>query len=237
MNTNNKARNILIHLACTHNGDWQAISDDLKKRDLAISDEQLSLAGEIDAITYLDEDYPSALKNIPQPPFVLFRSNYPTDPAGMTEEYRLSSDFQALACIQRIREDSWDYSERAARQEVIQHFDESPTIAVTEQAEIEIRNGNQVGVYREWYSHKRPEFFYKAARIASALSKDLFIFHAKTAGLATLMIATHAYYESDRNIYVLPHQWTYGNDTCNDFISHGATPLTRSTLAAIKTDA
>lgn len=232
MKQNNTSRNILIHLACVHNGDWQAISAAIRRRDTDIPEKDLETASRIDAVTYLDDDYPAALKNAPQPPFVLFRSDYRTDPIGFTDEYRLTSGFQADAYIQRVRYGSWDYNEREAQQEVEHRFDESPTIAVTDQAEIEIRNGNKVGVYREWYSSMGKASFAGAYRIASALSKDLFVFHAKKAGgSASVMIATHTCLGGQRNVYVLPHQWAAADDACNDYIFYGAIPLTRQTLA------
>lgn len=65
-------REILIALAIKHNGNWDKIYESIRSKD---SDDLTKYLEKIDTnncITLLDESYPQILKQIYQPPFVLF---------------------------------------------------------------------------------------------------------------------------------------------------------------------
>lgn len=69
-----RSRNILIYLSMKYKGDWDLMMDEFKNKRTHFSEEDIRQIDEldVDAITILDEDYPSVLKNIEKPPFVLF---------------------------------------------------------------------------------------------------------------------------------------------------------------------
>jgi len=69
-----KGRDIIVYLAVKYQGDWNAIYDAIKRKELV--DEQLVLdtVSKIKSkyTTIVDQDYPESLKKIYKPPFVLF---------------------------------------------------------------------------------------------------------------------------------------------------------------------
>ncbi len=67
-------REILLYFALKHNGDWKKIYDSLEKKEVVEIDavKELENYSESGYITILDKEYPARLKNIHQPPFVLF---------------------------------------------------------------------------------------------------------------------------------------------------------------------
>lgn len=69
-----EARKIIIYLSLLFNGDWDLIYKELKEKTIKFNDELKEKIEEInvDAITILDSEYPSSLKKIDKPPFVLF---------------------------------------------------------------------------------------------------------------------------------------------------------------------
>lgn len=66
-----ETRNILIALAIKHQGDWDRIYKDICAKNCP-SESELEQAEGVKAITIVDENYPSVLKNVYKPPFVLF---------------------------------------------------------------------------------------------------------------------------------------------------------------------
>lgn len=66
-----KARDILIALALRHSGDWNKIMKSIREKD-ALTEEELAQAAETPAITLIDAEYPTSLKQCDRPPFVLF---------------------------------------------------------------------------------------------------------------------------------------------------------------------
>ena len=73
-----ETRYLLIYLALIHQGDWNAIYDNIKSKVLPSSEEIEKVVSGLDpdckAVTILDPEYPESLKegNFPHPPFVLF---------------------------------------------------------------------------------------------------------------------------------------------------------------------
>lgn len=68
-----KARTILIALAVKYQGDWQRIYNDIANKITPTSEEIAKVEYlEKECITLLDKNYPSMLKEIYKPPFVLF---------------------------------------------------------------------------------------------------------------------------------------------------------------------
>lgn len=73
-----ETRYLLIYLALIHQGDWHAIYEDIKSKNLPSSEEIERTVSGLDpdckAVTILDPEYPESLKegNFPHPPFVLF---------------------------------------------------------------------------------------------------------------------------------------------------------------------
>lgn len=73
-----ETRYLLIYLALIHQGDWNAIYDNIKSKVLPSSEEIEKVVSGLDpdckAVTILDPEYPNSLKegNFPHPPFVLF---------------------------------------------------------------------------------------------------------------------------------------------------------------------
>lgn len=73
-----EARYLLIYLALIHQGDWNAIYDNIKSKVLPSSEEIERVVSDLDpgckAVTILDPEYPSSFKenNFSHPPFVLF---------------------------------------------------------------------------------------------------------------------------------------------------------------------
>lgn len=68
-----KQRDVLLALALKYDGDWMKIWHCIEKRDY-ISNQEVEEAKKLnlDYITLLDEQYPNVLKNIHNPPFILF---------------------------------------------------------------------------------------------------------------------------------------------------------------------
>lgn len=69
-----KARDVLIYLAIKYKGDWERIYQDIRKKaPLDIEDMNKTLPTlKTNAVTLVDDDYPSELKKSNMPPFVLF---------------------------------------------------------------------------------------------------------------------------------------------------------------------
>lgn len=73
-----ETRYLLIYLALIHQGDWNAIYEDIKSKNLPSSEEIERTVSGLDpdckAVTILDPEYPNSFKegNFPHPPFVLF---------------------------------------------------------------------------------------------------------------------------------------------------------------------
>lgn len=66
-----KPRNILISLALKYNGDWDKITEAIKAKE-ELDEELIEEASNTQAITLLDPEYPSSLKQCYKPPIVLF---------------------------------------------------------------------------------------------------------------------------------------------------------------------
>jgi DNA processing protein len=69
-----KGRDIIIFLAVKYKGDWNAIYQAIKQKELVDEpDVQQALQSiKCHVVTIIDDDYPEALKKIYKPPFVLF---------------------------------------------------------------------------------------------------------------------------------------------------------------------
>jgi DNA processing protein len=69
-----KGRDIIIYLAIKYQGDWNAIYQAIKQKELVdettVAQALTSIHSQI--VTIIDEQYPSSLKKIYKPPFVLF---------------------------------------------------------------------------------------------------------------------------------------------------------------------
>lgn len=67
-------RKILLYFALKYQGDVEKIYQAIKQKELVDQKEVLMIEEKIHSqyVTILDEDYPNKLKNIPNPPFVLF---------------------------------------------------------------------------------------------------------------------------------------------------------------------
>lgn len=67
-----KAREILIALHIKHEGDWDAIYEDIRDKNIADDLEKCIEGVDLDMFcTILDEDYPERIKHRPRPPFVI----------------------------------------------------------------------------------------------------------------------------------------------------------------------
>lgn len=69
-----KGRDIIIYLALKYHGDWNAIYQAIKQKEL-VNEEDVHLQLKplkSSVVTIIDEQYPEALKKIYKPPFVLF---------------------------------------------------------------------------------------------------------------------------------------------------------------------
>lgn len=69
-----KIRDILLYFSYKYKGEWQNIFDALQKKENVFEENVEETVKKIGSnyITILDEDYPSSLKNIYRPPFVLY---------------------------------------------------------------------------------------------------------------------------------------------------------------------
>lgn len=65
------ARDIVVALALRHNGDWDKILKSIKEKD-TLTEEELTQAAKTPAITLVDEEYPTSLRQCYRPPFALF---------------------------------------------------------------------------------------------------------------------------------------------------------------------
>ena len=88
-----KARTILIALAVKYQGDWQRIYNDIANKITPTSEEIAKVEYlEKECITLLDENYPSMLKEIYKPPFVLFTKGN-KDLLNNNDMVRMLNDF------------------------------------------------------------------------------------------------------------------------------------------------
>ncbi|MGN1295547.1 MAG: DNA-processing protein DprA [Bacilli bacterium] len=69
-----KIRDILLYFSYKYKGDWQNIFDALQRKETVNEEEVNASIKKVgnNFITILDDDYPSKLKNIYRPPFVLY---------------------------------------------------------------------------------------------------------------------------------------------------------------------
>lgn len=69
-----EGREILLGLSLKYEGDWDKIYDAIKEKVFLKEEEylQLKYKNHSNYITFLDDDYPSLLKEVQRPPFVLF---------------------------------------------------------------------------------------------------------------------------------------------------------------------
>lgn len=71
---NEKQRNVLIALAVKYRGNWNEIFRHIEMRDYPSDEEIEDVISNLkcEVVTYFDEEYPTRLKEIRKPPFVLF---------------------------------------------------------------------------------------------------------------------------------------------------------------------
>ncbi len=93
-----EARNILIYLSLIHNGNWDNIYQDIVDKRCDFNEQDaLNIIKKIPykALTLLDDNYPSYLKECYKPPFVLF---YYGDISLLTDEYKRISVVGSRQC-------------------------------------------------------------------------------------------------------------------------------------------
>jgi DNA processing protein len=241
-----KGRDIIIFLAVKYKGDWNAIYQAIKQKELVEEpDVKQALASiKCHVVTIIDEDYPEALKKIYKPPFVLFYygdlglahmmeksiavigSRLPSS-YGQTMTKKITHELieEGLIIVSGLAKGI----DATAHQTTLQYG--GKTIAILGSG-IEncypkenltlyeaIKEGHLLLSEYPHYALPDKQNFPWRNRIIAGLSNGVFVAEAKQKS-GTLITVGYALYLG-KDVYVLPHQANTDNST-NQLIKDGA---------------
>lgn len=240
-------RNILIYFAIKYNGDYTKILDAIKKKEQVDLEEIEKIKKQgVKAITVLDDNYPSYLKEIYAPPFVLF---YEGDVSLLYQKPRLSvvgarqaTNYGKEALIKILDEvllhdvvivsGLAEGIDSIAHKEALKH--NKKTIAVLgtgidvcyPKSNISLFNEiKQFGLLLSEYPSSNmgnPNNFPMRNRIISALGDALLVADAKFKS-GTQITVRYAL-EQGKDIFSIPHS-IFEESFCNLLIKEGAKPI------------
>jgi DNA processing protein len=241
-----KGRDIIIFLAVKYKGDWNAIYQAIKQKELVDEpDVQQALHSiKCHVVTIIDDDYPEALKKIYKPPFVLFYygdlglahlmeksiavigSRLPSS-YGQTMTRKITQELidEGLIIVSGLAKGI----DATAHETTLQHG--GKTIAILGSG-IEncypkenlslyeaIKEGHLLLSEYPHYALPDKQNFPWRNRIIAGLSQGVFVAEAKQKS-GTLITVGYALYLG-KDVYVLPHQANTDNST-NQLIKDGA---------------
>ena len=241
-----KGRDIIIFLAVKYKGDWNAIYQAIKQKELVDEpDVQQALQSiKCHVVTIIDDDYPEALKKIYKPPFVLFYygdlglahlmeksiavigSRLPSS-YGQTMTRKITQELidEGLIIVSGLAKGI----DATAHETTLQHG--GKTIAILGSG-IEncypkenlslyeaIKEGHLLLSEYPHYALPDKQNFPWRNRIIAGLSQGVFVAEAKQKS-GTLITVGYALYLG-KDVYVLPHQANTDNST-NQLIKDGA---------------
>ena len=207
----------LIALAIEHDGDWQAVYDDIKGRK-SPSDESLraARAAEGRVVTILDEGYPEVLKSIGRPPFVLTRT-------GSAE---IGGKTAYVVCKPGHSPHAERYAETAKRTIVADLRDSGWNIMESDQNGITVTSPS--GEKATWSvlppgSGKTggPTEALEHTRIAASWAERTVVVAADNPRGKGRMAAAFAI-NAGRDVFATPHPIDDGDKVCNGLIAIGA---------------
>jgi DNA processing protein len=241
-----KGREIIIYLAIKYQGDWNAIYQAIKQKELVDEQTVQQALGTIqsEVVTIIDEQYPEALKKIYKPPFVLFYYGdlglaHLTQKSVAVIGSRSPSQYgitMTAAITQGLVEEGMlivsgmAYGiDIKAHQAAIDHH--GKTIAILGSG-IDVcypkehlktyQTLKQAHLILSEYPHLTPankDHFPWRNRLIAGLSRGVFVAEAKKRS-GTLITVGYALYLG-KDVYVLPHQADTDNST-NQLIKDGA---------------
>lgn len=240
-------RKVLAYLAIKRNGDWFQIFDDIKNKRMPTSYEEMeTVADEITCgyVTIMDEEYPTSLKNIFRPPFVLFYYGDITLLNDASKRVavvgsRENSEYGATICDSVIKEISSRYIIVSGLADGIDSLAHKAAIESGNKTIAILGTGidrcypiNNKDIYDEIKTNHlllseypgrcqgSKDTFPRRNRIISGISSGVVVVEAKMKS-GTMITATHAL-EQGKEIACFP-ALAIENSGCNHLIKNGAT--------------
>lgn len=201
------AKTIIVYLTKKHDGNWNQIYEDIRNK-VQIDSEEAEKTDLTGAITIIDEEYPTALRNAPKPPFAFFTE-------GNAEILKDEIEFLILP------KEPTEYEKKALRLVIGKAQERGISTMTVKMGEIEIVRPNGETLKIRFQDTATSEVCKHARYWASAIATDIVIVGIRK-NSASLMVIAPAL-DLGKDIYAVPHQ-IGEDDECNRLISQGAIP-------------